>query len=183
MRRKALKEEVSISELLYMREQGMTNKAIAESLGVHVNTIYRYIGRRSQAVKYAEVQGKACPIPNPTNVIAEEKEKEPVSQAQEVKKVYMNVKPVKEENQVPAVVHAPAASADSYQPPLPILKERRIVEMQGEFCVFEVDTGDKTIVMKDRDGDTALVTGLLDMESAGKFIRELMKLYSMLQHS
>ena len=51
-----------MSELLELRAEGMTNKQIAEQLGVSVSTVYNYIGRRSQAVKYAEMQNKPCPV-------------------------------------------------------------------------------------------------------------------------
>lgn len=47
------------AEIMYeMRRQGMTNKQIAEALGVHFTTVYSYIGRMSEAVKHAEVQNK-----------------------------------------------------------------------------------------------------------------------------
>ena len=61
MKRK-LSKDLSMSELLELRAEGMTNKQIAEQLGVSVSTVYNYIGRRSQAVKYAEVQNKPCPV-------------------------------------------------------------------------------------------------------------------------
>lgn len=42
------------AEIMYeMRRQGMTNKQIAEALGVHFTTVYSYIGRMSEAVKHA----------------------------------------------------------------------------------------------------------------------------------
>ena len=43
--RKGLLKSVSIDEMLYMREQGMSNQEIAESLEVTAPTIYHYIGR------------------------------------------------------------------------------------------------------------------------------------------
>ena len=39
-----LTEEVSVDELMRMREQGMSNKEIAEQLDVTAGTVYRYIG-------------------------------------------------------------------------------------------------------------------------------------------
>ena len=46
MSRKKLIDDVSISEMRKMREQGMSNKEIAASLEVSDVTIYRYIGRQ-----------------------------------------------------------------------------------------------------------------------------------------
>ena len=54
------------AEIMYeMRRQGMTNKQIAENLGVHFTTVYSHIGRMSEAVKHAEVQNKPPVIDRP----------------------------------------------------------------------------------------------------------------------
>lgn len=45
MFKKKLTDSVSIEELLDMRENGMTNKQIADALGVGYSTICNYIGR------------------------------------------------------------------------------------------------------------------------------------------
>ena len=42
---------VDRTELLTMREQGMTNNEIAESLGVDRSTVYNYIGGMSEELK------------------------------------------------------------------------------------------------------------------------------------
>ena len=42
-----LTDEISVQEMLEYREQGFTNKEIAELLDVHQATIYKYIGRRT----------------------------------------------------------------------------------------------------------------------------------------
>ena len=44
MRGYNLTNEISVSELLKMRESGMSNSEIAESLDVGCSTIYRYLG-------------------------------------------------------------------------------------------------------------------------------------------
>lgn len=58
MRRK-LTDDVDISTMLTMRRQGMSNKQIASALGVSPTTIYKYIGRKSDAVKVAHMQNRA----------------------------------------------------------------------------------------------------------------------------
>ena len=169
MRVKSLKNEVSVSELLHMREQGMTNKQIASSLDVSVNTVYRYIGRKSEAVKRAAVQGKPCPVPNPLHL---EEEKPAIERAMKEEK--------KVEKPAQKVVEGPQIrSSEQYETNLPVLKERRIVELQGDYCVYEVDTGDKSVIMKNGE-ESALVTGMLDKESLGLFIRELMQIHRLL---
>lgn len=45
MRGRALTNDVSISELMSMRGEGMSNSQIAESLGVSISTIYAAIGK------------------------------------------------------------------------------------------------------------------------------------------
>lgn len=55
MYRKPLEKEISISELTYLRNQGLTNKQIAEKLGYSKNTISRYLPRtRKENVKLSE---------------------------------------------------------------------------------------------------------------------------------
>lgn len=60
--KRKLSKDIDVSTMRSMREQGMTNKQIANALGVAPTTVYRYIGRMSQDVKYAEIQNKPSPI-------------------------------------------------------------------------------------------------------------------------
>ncbi len=64
-----LTDDVDIGTMLSMRQQGMSNKQIAFRLGVSPTTIYKYIGRKSDAAKVAEMQGKpmssVCPPVQP----------------------------------------------------------------------------------------------------------------------
>lgn len=46
MYRKSLASEMDITELQTMRQNGMTNRQIAENLGVSQNTVYRYLGKQ-----------------------------------------------------------------------------------------------------------------------------------------
>ena len=64
MGRKSVRLEVSPSEMLYLREhEGLTNKQISERLDVSIATVYRFIGKRSNAVANAMAQNKPCPVP------------------------------------------------------------------------------------------------------------------------
>ena len=58
--KRKLSKDLSMSELLELRAEGMTNKQIAEQLGVSVSTVYNYIGRRSEICRDAE---QALPSP------------------------------------------------------------------------------------------------------------------------
>lgn len=51
-----------IAAMRRLREEGLTNKRIAERMGISVSSVYRHIGRKSQDVKYAEIQNKPSPI-------------------------------------------------------------------------------------------------------------------------
>lgn len=51
--RKRLSDDVSISELLEMRKEGLTNREIAERLDVSPTTIYHYIGKAGRIAKPA----------------------------------------------------------------------------------------------------------------------------------
>lgn len=55
MARKKLLNDVSIEELREMRNEGMSNREIAESLGVSVPTIHRYIGNQPKDMTRANI--------------------------------------------------------------------------------------------------------------------------------
>lgn len=64
------------AEIMYdMRRQGMSNKQIAENLGIAVSTVYDHIGKKSMAVKHAEEQNKPpvvdVPVVNTAVISAE----------------------------------------------------------------------------------------------------------------
>ena len=51
-----LTKEISVSEMMTMRESGMSNEEIANSLDVSVMTIYRYIGKQPREITIANRQ-------------------------------------------------------------------------------------------------------------------------------
>lgn len=64
------------AEIMYdMRRQGMSNKQIAENLGIAVSTVYDHIGKKSMAVRHAEEQNKPpvidAPVVNTAVISAE----------------------------------------------------------------------------------------------------------------
>lgn len=162
--RKPLKQEVSPSEMLYLREkEGLSNKQIAQRIGCSVSSVYAFIGKRSRSVANALAQNKPLPVPE---VIVTGRYEEPVR---------------KDENQMmeqkKAANEEPSDSTfSSLAPTLTVLKERRIIEFKGDGCVFEVDTGEETVSMKD-----GLVNGLLDKNSLFVFVRELMEIYKLFE--
>lgn len=72
-----LTEEISVGELMRMREQGMSNKEIAKQLDVTTGTIYRYIGaqpsrrwgRENRAGHTAQELTDTAPKQEPLSVV------------------------------------------------------------------------------------------------------------------
>ena len=59
--RKTLLQEISLQELYHVRSDGLTNREIADSIGVSYATIYRYIGKQDAK------KGQGIPMkPRPT---------------------------------------------------------------------------------------------------------------------
>ena len=51
MARRRLSKDVSTSEMLRLREEGMSNRQIAAQLDVHYNTVLKYIGKEPREPK------------------------------------------------------------------------------------------------------------------------------------
>ena len=76
MYRKSLASEIDITELQTMRQNGMTNRQIADNIGVSQNTVYRYLGKQpamlratpgtySAAVQKKKEEGNITVLPAP----------------------------------------------------------------------------------------------------------------------
>lgn len=57
MMMKPLHKEVSQSEMLTMRDEGMSNEEIASHLGVSYQTVLRYIGKQPKSIKRSPREG------------------------------------------------------------------------------------------------------------------------------
>ena len=170
--KRSLKLDVDIQTLRSMREQGMSNKQIADNLGISVSTVYRYLGRKSQDVKYNEIQNKPCPVPNPTGFVKEVYMPEVSKEEIENKNVdtphggmFDDVR-VNEKPDVKPVI--PNSS-----PLLRMISSR--FKLQGSLCNYEVDTDSGTIEMQD-----GIITGLLDRDTVRRFLSELNEVADML---
>lgn len=157
-----LKLDVDIQTLRSMREQGMTNKQIADNLGVSVSTIYRYIGRKSQQVKYDEIQNKPCPVPNPTGFVEIPKPKPEKKE-----------EPIKPKEDIPAKEIVVTHEKPDSSPLLRMISSR--FKLQGSLCNYEVDTDSGTIEMQE-----GIITGLLDKDTVRRFLSELNEVANML---
>ena len=141
------------AEIMYeMRRQNMTNKQIAEAPGLHVSTVYAYIGRKSEAVKHAEVQNKPPVVDVMPDTIC--KPEKPAFR--------------------PCSVRT-ARGAEKEEKPLPRLMFASY-SYEGSLCKFVVDTSDMTVELM---GGT--VNGLLDSSTIGRFIKELQQVEKILQ--
>ena len=168
--KRSLRLDVDIQTLRSMREQGMTNKQIANNLGISVSTVYRYLGRKSQEVKYNEIQNKPCPVPNPTGFIELPKpeEKEPegyIPESNELK-----------ENEETIMHYETPRNSGRYPDSSPLLRMiSSRFKLQGSLCNYEVDTDSGTIEMQE-----GIITGLLDGDTVRRFLSELNEVADML---
>lgn len=159
MGRKSVRLEVSPTEMLYLREhEGLTNKQISERLDVSIATVYRFIGKRSNAVANAMAQNKPCPVPEH---IASGRYEEPTSE----------VESTMDEQKKPEVSED---SFSAFAPTLSLINRREIIDFKGDYCMFTVDTGEGTIDMKD-----GVIEGTLDKDALYHFIRELMEIHKL----
>ena len=143
------------AELMYeMRRQDMTNKQIADQLGIAVSTVYSAIGRKSEAVKHAEVQNKPPVVHTPPQELAKTDEKpafRPLSMR------------VAEEK----------ASAEE-SPILSLLSAK--YTMRGSLCQYIIDTKDGSVELTE-----GIVTGLLDKVTIRRFMDELAQVEKMME--
>ena len=54
--RRKLTDDVSMDELLQMRQDGMSNQEIANRLGVSKATVYRHLGARPKGIRYSRMK-------------------------------------------------------------------------------------------------------------------------------
>lgn len=169
--KRKLSKDIDISTMLSMREQGMTNKQIADALGVHPNTVYRYIGRMSQAVKYAEITNKPSPIAGPVSARVEEP-KRPLVAAQATTHTHdsIDASDATDEEKTPqpplSKLSNTASAITGSDSLLRVISTRST--LQGSLCNYIVDSNTGTIEMTD-----GLISGLLDRETIQRFIAEL----------
>ena len=142
-----LTREISAGELLTMREQGMTNTDIARHLDISLPTVRKYIGPTpAELTNRARQEGarKAREQKSAQQVSAEDTAQQPVPEPEPTEKT----------------------------PAMRIVAERRICELEGSLCNYEVDTGAGSVSLKD-GASPAVVMGELDRASLDRFIREL----------
>lgn len=128
-----LSKDVDMTTLYSMRDQGMSNQEIADTLGVSYMTILRYIGKNPNRAKRSTSVRKANPT-NPDPVVS----------------TYDQPDTVKEANPDPVV------STKKYDQP-DTVKEAALVSsdilysMQGSVGTYEINPKEKTIrICKDR---------------------------------
>lgn len=169
-----------IATMRKLREEGLTNKKIAERMGISVSSVYRHIGRKSQDVKYAEIQNKPSPIKTEfkydssslvvvhdvdipkENTIEEVKVEKPAVVETETVSNLINENaidiPVEVEKEEDVVVESSNL--------LQVLSTRMV--LKGSLCNFTVDSESGTIEMND-----GIMSGILDRDTVIRFIAEL----------
>ena len=160
------------AEIMYeMRRQGMTNKQIAENLGVAVSTVYATIGRLSESVKHAEVQGKPpvvdVPMATKENGFLPFANKEPAFTPPAAQKPPF----------LPCSARVAEEKAQEKKKPLLTVLSAKYT-MQGELCQYTIDTNAGTVEMVE---GVSLVSGMLDKTTIRRFILELEQVDEMLK--
>lgn len=61
--RRKLTDDVSMDELLQMRQDGMSNQEIANRLGVSKATIYRHLGAQPKGIRHSRMKVDAPAMP------------------------------------------------------------------------------------------------------------------------
>lgn len=157
-----------VATMRKLREEGLTNKKIAERMGISVSSVYRYIGRKSQDVKYAEVQNKPSPIKtefkfdSASLMVVHDIDIPKPEKIEEIK--------VEESATVEPTIDIPVEEKEDdvvmESSLLQILSTRMI--LKGSLCNFTVDSETGTIEMSD-----GIMTGILDKDTVDRFISEL----------
>lgn len=168
-----------IATMRKLREEGLTNKKIAERMGISVSSVYRHIGRKSQDVKYAEIQNKPSPIKTEFKIDSSSlmvvhdidiQKVEAIEEVKEVKEEKPDVVEVKTENNentidIPVEEKGEDVVVESSNL-LQVLSTR--MELKGSLCNFTVDSKSGTIEMAD-----GVMSGILDRDTVIRFIAEL----------
>lgn len=165
MRGRSLKYEMDMSTLRQMRLNGMSNKQIAESLDISISTVYKYIGRKAQDQKYAEIQNKPNVVPI-TDL-------RPAAAEAGAAEVCKKPAPAAAEAAATVVCEAPAPAGDGRRALRMVGAKYR---MQGGFCTYVIDTDNNDIEV---NGD--ILNGLLDRDTLDDLIGELCEIRDMLE--
>ncbi len=163
-RNRKLLRDMDVSTLRQMRLEGMTNKQIATALGVSVTTVYNYIGRMSEDVKYAALQRKPAPIRFFQEAVVEE-----------IAPVIAPAQ-LQEEDEMQQT-RTPSTKEPTQPRPKPSMLQivSASYELNGQICRYQVNTGAKTVELMDGSKGST-VTGLLDTTTLPLFIAELQEI-------
>lgn len=172
--RRKLSHDIDISTLLSMRQDGMTNKQIADSLGVSPTTIYNYIGKKSVAAKVAQMQNRTVSSAISSQTLE--------SKAEKLETVPMNKSKAEEtvsleqfECQQTAEIAAsePEEKWKEMGTALRVISSR--LALQGNLCKYIVETENDSIEIDGGD----ILKGLLDSTALSLLIDELMEIRKM----
>lgn len=185
-KRHRLDSDVDVSVLRALREEGMTNKQIANYVGCSISTVYNYIGKRSMDVRKAEEQNKPCPV-----AAFDHRNSEVIGKVESIDKTDGGLK-VTVRTAVPEPYFDPPVPPEEISnmiepkqedipmneatPLLKVVREVRILDLDGCLCGYHVDpcSGDVTF-----RGD--IISGMLDRQSLDTFIQELTEIKKMLE--
>ena len=150
------KKNMDAETMYERRRQGMGNGEIARQLGVHVSTVYTYIGKQGNSVKRAPRTPKKPAIEPERAVVDHPKNAD--------KPPFMPLSA--------RVAQEKAAEANTV-----LTLDFAQYNMKGELWRYIIDTSDGTVeLMSVGNG-----SGLLDKSTIGRFIKELQQVEKILQ--
>ena len=169
--RKKLYKDVTVSEMLTLRQEGLSNHQIAKRLDVSEATVYRYIGKKSFAVANAEAQNKPCPIPVATIGSCVDIEKYHKDMPDDVVFVGQTQPEKNEEPKEGPKMTQKKKPAPGKVAGMDVLRVCHVYDLKGSLCTYHVNLGEGTVEMTTEGG--SLITGMLDAQTIPDFIAEL----------
>lgn len=155
MNRERLSKSISMSELMQMRDSGMSNQQIADSLGVSYHTVLRYLGSTRKYQRH-------------------DKEDKPTKKSK-------SIQPKQPEQSQPAPIETqrePNVADTDRLYGMKLISNERIVELEGRCCQYTVRMNGKTVSMYVRGIEITL-----DEQQCKWVARELGNIFGMLNEN
>lgn len=152
----SITHDLDASTLLHMRSEGKSNSQIAKVLDCSLDTVYRLIGKQPQE------------ITDRNRLAGRQARKNARKAAQEVAIVPSSAI-MKNAVQKPAI--------EKKVNPLKVLSQK--ISLQGEVCIYHVDSSTATIELESVGGSKMEIVGNLQADKLDSFIAELQEIKAM----
>lgn len=166
MYRRPLTDTVSLQELQTMRERGMTNREIAQSLDVGYSTVCRYLGKQPDGMRAAHGTY--------TRKASESKRLEE-KQAIDWEKAMQQLQKQQEQTQPEEPQEEPQATPEEWQGGLRVVT--RILQAESATARYNIDANAGTVKVSYKD---AQAVRTYNKEQLDAYITELMEILDMM---